>query len=284
MAAKSGYFQGKPDPEYWLGELRRGMQFRKTYAQEARWSTWRQYYRGNWPRGVLPVNLFFMMLRSVVPRIYFRNPSISIQPTKPGADQAAFAQLIERIDNKLMRTMRMKDQLKKITQQAWMFGTGIGKRGFAQEFKPSPDVLGDESAPEAVRTTGTPLHKVEYHANVQENMPWFLKCPTGDFIVPADTCEFEESRWYANWLRRPQFEVQNDPRLDNLKEIATSAPGQSLLAGGQQSPARKRRDIVDLVEIHYTMTQKVFIMAPYHSASSKIAYYADDLLQTNNRE
>ena len=136
MAAKSGYSRGEPDPEYWMREIRRGIQFRKTYAQEQRWSSWRQYYRGNWPRGVLPVNLFFMMLRTVVPRIYFRNPSISIQPTKPGADQAAFAQLIERIDNKLMRTMRMKDQLKKITQQAWMFGTGIGKRGYAQEFKP----------------------------------------------------------------------------------------------------------------------------------------------------
>lgn len=279
--ANSGYSHGRPDKEYWLGQIRRGIKFRKTYAHEHRWNTWRNYYRGNWPRGVLPVNLFFMMLRTVVPRIYFRNPSISIQPTKAGPDQAAFAQLIERIDNKLMRTMGMKDQLKKITQQAWMFGTGIGKRGFAQEFKPSPGILLDGSSPD-VKSNGTPVHRVEYHSNVMENMPWFLKTNTGDFIVPANTCEFEEARWYANWIRRPQFEVQNDPRLKGVRDIQTTAPGQSLLSG--QVGGRNQRDTVDLVEIHDTMTQKVFVIAPYHnSGNNGIAYYEDDLLQTNNR-
>ncbi len=281
MSAKSGYTKKEPDAEYWLSEIRRGIQFRKTNAHEHRWATWRNYYRGIWPRSVLPVNLYFRMLRTVVPRIYFRNPSISIQPTKPGADQAAFAQLIERIDNKLIRTMRMKDQLKKITQQAWMFGTGIGKRGFAQEFKPAPDVLGDGAAPEESGTKGTPTHKVEYHANVQENMPWFLKCNTGDFIVPADTCEFEEARWYANWIRRPQFEVQEDPRLKGMRDIAATPPGQSLLSGQPATTARKRRDTVDLIEIHDTMTKKVFVIAPFHS--NKVAYYEDDRLQVNNR-
>jgi hypothetical protein len=279
--AKSGYVRGNPEAEFWLGEIRRGIKFRRTYAHEHRWATWRNYYRGIWPRSVLPVNLYFRMLRTVVPRIYFRNPSISIQPTKPGPDQAAFAQLIERIDNKLMRTMRMKDQLKKITQQAWMFGTGIGKRGFAQEFKPAPDILGDGSAPDAIESKGTPIHRVEYHANVQENMPWFLKCNTGDFIVPADTCEFEEARWYANWIRRPQFEVQNDPRLKNMKDIPTTPVGQSLLSGQPDSTRRQRRDTVDLIEIHDTMTKKVFVIAPFHS--SKVAYFEDDRLQVNNR-
>ena len=278
--ANSGYIHGTPDKEYWLGEIRRGIQFRRTYAHEHRWNTWRNYYRGNWPRGVLPLNLFFRMLRTVVPRIYFRNPSISVQATKPGPDQAAFAQLIERIDNKLMRTMRMKDQIKKITHQAWMFGTGIGKRGFAQEFHPSPDIMGDESAPGA-RMRGAPISRVEYHSNVQDNMPWFLKTPTGDFIVPTDTCEFEEARWYANWIRRPQFEVQNDPRLKGVRDIQPSSPGQSLLSGQPASTSRKRTDTVDLIEVHDTMTQKVFVIAPYHG--DKISFFDDDRLQINNR-
>ena len=277
--AQSGYSHGKPDAEYWLGEIRRGIQFRRKYASEHRWATWRNYYRGNWPRGVLPVNLFFRMLRTVVPRIYFRNPSISIQPTKPGADQAAFAQLIERIDNKLMRTMRMKDQLKKMVQQAWMFGTGIGVRGYAQEFQPSPDVFGDEEAAQ-IKTKGTPMQRVEYHSNVQKDMPWFLKCNTGDFIVPADTCEFEEARWYAEWIRRPQFEVQNDPRLKNMKDIASTQPGMGDISGHTDS-RRLTKDTVDLIQIHDTMTGKVFIIAPYHH--SKIALFDDDRLSTNNR-
>lgn len=277
---RSGYNRGQPDKEYWLGEVRKAMLFRKEYTSEQRWPAWRSYYRGKWPRGVLPLNLFFRMLRTVVPRIYFRNPSISVQPTKPGPDQAAFAQLIERIDNKLMRTMKMKNQLKKITQQAWMFGTGIGKRGFAQEFLPSPDTIGDEIAPDA-DVRGKLIHRVEYHSNVQENMPWFLKVNTGDFLIPADTCEFEEARWYGCWIRRPLFEVQNDPRMKNTKDLSVTPSGQSTLSGQPEPTKRKRTDIVDLIEIHDTMTQKVFIIPPFNHVST--LYYDDDRLQTNNR-
>src|ERR1043165_6439055 len=98
-----GYKKGQPDVGWWKQQLIAGVAYRKRYTHQDEWTKWKKYYRARWPTNVLPVNLFFKMTRTVVPRIYFRNPSISIQATKPGLEQQVFAQLIERIDNKLIR-------------------------------------------------------------------------------------------------------------------------------------------------------------------------------------
>lgn len=277
----NGYVQGKPDVEWWMTQIRKGIAYRKKYAREAEWGRWRQYYRGYWPKGTLPVNLFFRMLRTVVPRIYFRNPSISIQASKPGVEQQVFARLIERIDNKLMRTMRIKNQIKQIIHDTWMFGTGIGKRGFGQQFHPTPDILGGGSDPLAVGT-GKPLSKTEYHNTIRDDMPWFLENPTGGFIVPAGSRNFQECRWYAGWYRRPIEDVQEDPRFKNTAMMKGSHQSEyrtSPLPDMSEGPVNE----VDLVEIRDTKTKKAFVIAPYGEVSKKVLLYDDDTMQVNGR-
>ena len=140
----SGYIRGKPDPEFWLRQIRMGMEFRKKFTHESKWSSWRDYYRGNWHSGVIPSNLYFRMVRTIVPRIYFRNPSVSIQASQPGIMPMAFAKVLESVDNKLIRQMRMKKQIKKMVQDTWMWGTSFGKLGFGTEYVPTP-ILGEGS-------------------------------------------------------------------------------------------------------------------------------------------
>ena len=264
-----------------MTQIRKGIAYRKKYTSEAQWPRWRQYYRGQWPRGTLPVNLFFRMLRTTVPRIYFRNPSISVQPSKPGVEQQVFARLIERIDNKLMRTMRIKNQLKQMIHNTWMFGTGIGKRGFGQEFHPTPDIISGGVDPMATGQ-GRMLAKTEYHASVQDEMPWFLENPTGGYIVPSGSRNFQECRWYAGWYRRPLDDLQEDPRFKNT----------NTLKGSQHSEHKLRPDSsivegptneVDLVEVRDTKTKKAFIFAPYGDTDKKTLFYGDDTMQVNGR-
>lgn len=276
----SGYIQGKPDVEWWMTQVRKGIAYRKKYARESDWSRWRGFYRGNWPKGTLPVNLFFRMLRTVVPRIYFRNPSISVQPSKPGLEQQVFARLIERIDNKLMRTMRIKNQLKQMVHDTWMFGTGVGKRGFGQEFHPAPDMLSGGSDPLA--TGGGPRAKTEYHSTVRDNMPWFLENPVGGFIVPSGSRNFQECRWYAGWYRRPLDDLQDDPRFKNtamLKGSHESKNRPTSLADVTEGPTNE----IDLVEVRDTKTSKAFVIAPYGELDKKVLLYGDDSLQVNGR-
>ena len=96
----SGYFRnGKPDPTWWMDQITAGEDFRKFQAHQDKWEAWRAMYRGRWSKDILPQNLYFSTLPSLVPRIYFRNPRVSVSPRKPGFDEVAFAQVMNRIDN-----------------------------------------------------------------------------------------------------------------------------------------------------------------------------------------
>lgn len=268
--------KGDPDVTWWLDQVRQGIEWRKKHAKQQDWERWRKYYRGEWPNGVLPVNLFFRMLRTVVPRIYFRNPSISVIATKPGLEQQVFAQLIERVDNKLLRVMDVKNQMKRIIHNTWMFGTGAGKLGFGAEFTPTPDMF-DTSAPE--KNTVSLNRQVEYNSNVSANMPWFMSVHTGSLIVPKGLMDFNSTPWVAMWIKRPLDDVQNDPRLKNAKNLNSSNLKSFGDTGSLSEPQRK--DEIDLIEIRDRRTRKVIILAPY--SSDRILYYGDDEMQSNNR-
>ena len=137
----NGYIKGKPDVTFWIQQINAGIAYRKKVAHEDSWSRWRKYYRGEWNSQILPTNLFFKTLRTIVPRVYFRNPSVSIQPAKPGPEQWAFAQLQERIDNKMIRKMKVKKQIKTMVQDAFLKGTAVGKLGFGAQFTPTPSSI-----------------------------------------------------------------------------------------------------------------------------------------------
>lgn len=264
----SGYTSGgKPDGTYWLTQIRRGIEYRKHAAFESKWETWRRYYRGEYDMGVLPVNIFFKMVRTLVPRVYFRNPSISVGAAKPGEDHYVLAQILERIDNKLLVKMKVKQNIKRMTQNSFMFGTGVGKLGYGAQFTPTPDYL-DTDAPEG---EGRLSHRIEYNDLVVPNMPWFLSTHPGSFIVPTGAEDIHGARWVGHWIKRHIDDVRDDPRLSNTSDIDVSKSYFSEVNRG----ARPREDgMVDLVEIRDKKSGLVFVLAPYHH--SKILYCEHD--------
>lgn len=274
-----GYKKGVPDIAWWRRQIAAGVRFRKDFALEQRWNTWRSYYRGRWPINVLPVNLYFKMLRTVVPRIYFRNPSISVQATKVGLEQQVFAQLIERIDNKLIRTMGVKGQMKKMIHNAWMFGTGAGKLGFGAEFTPTPDEF-ETMAP--AYSSAKLTRRVEWNSLVTPNMPWFMSVHTGNLIVPDGLMAFEEAPWVAMRIRRTVDDVKNDKRLSNTSGLkgGTTLASTENPSVGRRSPMTETNDI-DLYEVRDMRTGKVIIFSA--SSGDEPLLFEDDLLQTNYR-
>ena len=276
----NGYLNGKPDISWWRTQIDAGIKFRQKYAHEKRWDAWRQYYRGNWKGGILPSNIFFKMMRTIVPRIYFRNPSVSITPAKPGIEHLLFAQLLERIDNKLIKRMKLKQQIKSIVQDAFMFGTGVGKLGYGAEFTPSPNEL-DTQGPYGKNNT-----TFEYNQNVIANMPWFLRTHPGAFIVPPGLMRFQDSRYAIHWIRRPLADVKEDPRFKNVSSISggtTTGLSTSTTTGAnkEQQSGSVPEEMLDLFEIRDKKTRRVFVIAPY--ATDKILFDGDDDLQFRGR-
>jgi hypothetical protein len=206
-----GYKNGKPDIGYWLKEIRLGLEYRKRCAFEQKWERWRQYYRGEWRDNILPSNVFFKMIRSTVPRIYFRNPSISVVPAMPGVENAIFAKLLERTDNKLLRIMKTKKHMKRMVQDAWMFGTGIGKKGFGSQYQSTPEVFGSTFPMNAASINAKLANHVEYNYDIEPNMPWFFRTKPSHFILPAGIDYAEEARWNCFVIERPLADIKADP-------------------------------------------------------------------------
>lgn len=265
-----GYTQGKPDLGWWVDRIEAGKRFRKKVANEERWDIWRSYYRHDFADDVLPMNIYFKMLRTIVPRIYFRNPSISITPGKPGIEHMVFAKILERIDNKLIRKLGMKTQMKRIAQNAFMFGKGIGKVGYSTEFNPSPDELS--------RTTATDDSNrlLEYNSMVQENMPWFLSAHPDSVIVPAGIQNLDEARWIAHEVQRRVADVRNDPRF-NKRQRMRIGPSQQESKKHSDWHARGMSDLVSLIEVRDKKTGKVFVYSPVNTED--VLLFEDDDLQ-----
>lgn len=261
-----GYERGRPDVAFWLRQIRLGLEFRKRCAYEEKWPRWRNYYRGLWRPDVLPSNLFFKMLRTMVPRIYFHNPGVSITSARSGLEYHLMAQMLERIDNKLIEQMGVKKQIKKLVRDNFMFGTGIGKLGFGSQFQSTPESLGNTQAP-LVRGK----EALEYNLNIQPNMPWFLRSPVGSYIIEAGVSDKDEARWDAYIIRRPVEDVRRDPRLRNNKQLG---PSSYRFETTERMEYRNPIDTVDLYEIRDRKTGKVFIICP--SMQDKTLLFEDD--------
>ena len=264
-----GYIRKRPDTSYWEAQIHAGIEFRKKFAYEQEWDKWRAFYRGNWAPGVMPVNLFYMFLRSIVPRTYFRDPTVSISPAKPGAENLLFARLLERVDNKMIKRMKFKQKLKGVVQDTFLLGTGVAKLGFGGFY--SPTILDDEPGPPLTGEGAA----VEYFTGTDDFMPWVARTPPGNFIVPAGITSFDHARWTIEEFKRPLDDIQRDPRLENtagLQGTENREVTDSIDLGNIIRPVK----MVKLFEVRDKATGKVFVYAPDHSKDDKILFFDDD--------
>lgn len=266
-----GYTRGTPDTKWWMQQLLNGKQFRRRYAMQDKWDVWRRYYRGLWHTDVYAVNLFFMLLRSIVPRVYFRNPSVSISPGLPGLENMVFARILERVDNKLITRMKLKKQMKREISDAFIFGTGFLKPGFGGLYTPTPALL---SNPLGEDSDG---NLVEYSDLTDPNMPWVKRVHPRDMIVPAGLGEYEEARWVSNRIIRPVEDVRADKRFKNTVGLQSKS---SFEIGSNKF--MKTESMIEMHEIRDRKTGEVFVLtdnARDHEA--KALFQAPDDLQVN---
>jgi hypothetical protein len=288
MADRSdGYTDGGTIvPQWWINQVERGKAFRRDYAHEERWNDWRRWYRGQWRKGILPSNVYFKMLRTLIPRVYYRNPSVSITPTKPGIEYMLLAKLLERADNKLLDVMGVKEQMKRAVQLTTMFGTSAMRLGYGAEFTPTPDALSTEGPDTGGRRVA---RRVEYNDLVHPNAPWCLAAHPGQLVVPANTVDIHSARWVCYEVTRPWDDIRDDPRFENTKELqdgmrGSGQPGQ-LLARGDSRWERMREGVV-LWEIRDKKSGLVFVIAPYSNATppdKKVLFRGEDDMQIRGR-
>ena len=255
-----GYIKGNIDPGWWSEQISAGIKYRQKYAFESQWAVWRKYYRGEWEPGVLPKNVFFPMLRSIIPRVYFRNPKVSIRPAIPGFINMAFAQIVHRLMNKVIMQARLKHDMKAIVHDTFLKGSGFLKLGYGARHTPVP-TESYETAP-----TGKGGESFEYDPSVIPGMPWGKRACASTVILPDGTYRMEDARWIANHIRRPKDDLLRDPRFENVDGIVgTAYRGDP--DSGDPSVSHKV-EMVDLFEVRDRKFNRAFVYAPTGGAKS----------------
>lgn len=258
----------QPDIGWWTAQLTAGKEYRKKYASESEWPKWREMYRGNWNQGTLPVNLFFTMLRTIVPRIYFRSPSVSVKPAQNGMEAIGFSRILERLDNKIIREMKLKKHMKRVVQETFMYGTGFAKVGFGGTY--NPFLNADSGEPlDGVDKQG---NFTEYSLTSQSNMPWVQRQRTSGMIVPAGLQDYETTRWVASEYERPLSDLKRDPRFKNVQGLVSEASQHGI-------KTQRMQKIVRLQEIRDMATGMAIVMSAHSGSPAKdrVLYMGEDL-------
>jgi hypothetical protein len=260
-----GYVRKNPDVKWWIAQIGAGREFRDKWTMKAEWSRWRDYYRGHWDSRIMPVNMFFAMLRSTVPRVYFRNPTVNISPGQPGFLSMAFAQLMGRLDHKVLVEINIKREMKRMVHDAWLKGTAFGKLGYGAAYSAGG---ADSEAP-----TGARGEQFEYDYDIVPRMPWFKRVCASKIILPSHLYGFEDARWYVHEVRRAKDDIVRDKRFTGAKDIAPSA-----WADGENIDSAHRVDMVDLLEVHDKKYGVTFVIAPLKRGDGKVLFIGEDEL------
>jgi len=263
--------QADVEVKRWADKVRDGQRFQIRFADSNTWGKYKDYYRHKgFRKGVLPVNLMFSVLRSMVPQVYFRNPRVTITARKPGLEAELNARIVQKIDNWLLSELAAKKQFKMMIQDNFFCGIGCGFSGYdsAYGFDPSQtDPTG--------RFTMTQFDKkgnaIEFNANVNPGMPWFLRARPEDVIFPWGTTDRDSAEWVAMRFFRQLEDVQTDPKYSNTTGLTGMfAPKRSVPEGGiivditEFSKGQSDIQWVELWQVHNLRDGKVKVLQMDH--------------------
>jgi len=249
----------------WQAHLELAKQYRERYGMEHKWDRWRKYYRNEYSDSTIPVNMIFATGRSLIPRIYFRNPKIMVTPDQPGF--FFHAKLVEAIDNKLVRLTGMKDQLKRSALNAFLYGTGVGKVGYDSEFGFIDDDDSRQQVAEMETLVGQEIDEpsIEYDANIIPGHPWFKSLHPRDLYVPWGTLEIKDSPWAAHRFVRHIDDVRADRKYVNASKVSPTHRTKSLSRDyegvGNALDATPDAEYVELFEIHDLREGRIKVIA-----------------------
>lgn len=208
--------------DWYKAAVMNGLRFQRKYAHNQMWQQYKAYYRHEYPDGTLPVNLVFSILRSIVPQVYFRNPSVVVSPIKPGMEYALHARLVQEIDKGLLLETSVKYQMKKMINDAFLCGISSGFVGYDSEYGYSSSKTIGQDGQVSLTQFNRSGDKIEYNNLVNPGMPWFLRARPEDVIYPWGCESSYNAEWVALRVFRPLGDIKSDPKYKNTSDLKGS--------------------------------------------------------------
>lgn len=258
----------------WHTRFKLATDFKEADGRKQAWMNMKQYYRNQFDPESVSVNLIFSHGRQMIPNLYFNNPTVECTALQRG--WALRSKILEAVDNMLIESLRIKDQLKLIIQDTYLYDYGIRKVGYDSEFGYDPEgalvkgimaELGIELSDEEAK---------EFNTFVLSDAPFFLRVPPSRFLVDPDVegPGLETAKWCSEAFFRPIEDVLADSRYTIGEEEALVPSHQLNITGSQvvlspvtyKNPGggpRKFSDVdrVKLFELWDKRDNKVYVLA-----------------------
>ena len=258
----------------WEERIESAERYRDQHTTYKDWDQYLKYYRGEWKPGVQAANKIFAYIRTMVPRIYFRDPVVTVTASRPEFEW--HARVVETLDNWLIRELNLKAELKRAILDALLFGIGILKHGFDSEFGYVTKQAMQEDG-SAVTQAGTDtVSKIEYKTNVKAGMPWSLRVDPRDILFPPGYTDPTELPWIANRIIRPLDDCKEDAKYD--AKARRELKGGFTIKGNAQGKAnllqKEKENFVELWEIRDAKYKRLVVIA-----EGKLLLSVDDACQ-----
>lgn len=167
------------------------------HEKEEKFNKVRDWYGNKFPQGLLTVNLLFSFGRAVVPQLYFKNPTAAVTIYQPGygPDQLT----LQKVDDRLLKLMKVKQTVKKMIVSAFCFSRGVCKVGY----------LGGGDTSFGLSLTGTIPHYQRQDRYAPER-PYVAHIHTKDFAFDYQVSDVDDSGWFAMRFDRSHAQLKED--------------------------------------------------------------------------
>jgi len=253
----------------WKDRLRSGIKYQFKYGKPASWEMYEKRLRCDWDdKGdIIPVNLIHAFGKAIIPKVYARNPRVTLRPNNP---QIPYVKLkaAETTVNWYIRKLSTKQEMKKMVADNYSNGVGICFFGYDGQYGYKPD----HASPllEGSGTTdrfASDMNYIEYNKNIFPGAPWMLRERPLDTIVPYGAVSLSTTPWIAHRSIRLVSDVKLDERyLPNRNQI--KANRQVETEGAYSDPIYREmmeeEEYVEIWEIRDYRTRKIYTLSFDH--------------------
>ena len=191
----------------WMKRINRSLKFRDQVRDRQNWKRILDEYKGEYRVGTgqasaPPINIVYGYVHTAIPRIYFKDPHMSINPK--GAESVMGARILEMSVGYIYRELNLKNEVYRLLMDAFLCGHGWFKYGYVNETAAGGSEVPNEAS--------------EY---IKSEEIFVAYVPYEDVVFDVTLCQDppHDCRWIAHRVVRPLEDVrdkyQNAGRLSS---------------------------------------------------------------------
>lgn len=191
----------------WMKRINRSLKVRDQVRDKQNWKRILDEYKGEYRLGqqntnVPPINLVYGYVHTAIPRIYFRDPYMSINPK--GSESINAARVLEIVINYLFRELNLKNEVYRLLMDVFLCGHGWFKYGYISKM--------------AEAESEVPTERSEY---VKDEEIFVAYVPYEDIVFDVTLSKDppHDCRWIAHRIIRPLSEIKDDPKYTNTANL-----------------------------------------------------------------